>query len=408
MAYIKINGVTPTGIYVGSTAASAVYLGNVKVWEAGLPAKTMRFDFKYDHFDPTTLTDFGGIGATWTHVHDDIYDFYYNNTNWGSRTWSNAGAGGLFNTYAYRSGSSYVYPMTLHEYDVIDMNLEGVTDVSQLLGSAYKVKNLFSIRNTGSVTNFDRFLAHGTRQMLYTSIPLFDTSSATNVSMMCVNTRNVTTGALALYTQMSTQTTPPATYNGCFTNCGSDTVTGAAELAQIPTSWGGTMSSGFTVNSVGSNLYDAWDGNYCYKSQRITVPAGVSLSATASFVWDNTGHCNYHGSPDAVGNTAYLVLANPSDSTKYVVGTVQQGVWEEYSEWNSYINLPLTWSGTLSSMFTWGNLTMNDLRDSSGNVDIYVCCTGISGDAPNGGFNTIFEYSGDISDEGSVITVTVS
>jgi hypothetical protein len=41
-------------------------------------------------------------------------------------------------------------------------------------------------------------------------------------------------------------------------------------------------------------------------------------------------------------------------------------------------------------------------------VDIYVCCTGISGDAPNGGFNTIFEYSGDISDEGSVITVTVS
>lgn len=166
---------------------------------------------------------------------------------------------------------------------------------------------------------------------------------------------------------------------------------------------------GFTVTSVGSNLYNAWEGNYCYKSQRITVPADVSLSLSASFVWNNADHSNYHGSPDAVGNTAYLVLANPSDSTKYVVGTVQRGVWEEWSEWNSYINLPLTWSGTLSSMFTWGDLTMNDLRDSSGNVDIYVCCTGISGDAPNGGFNTIFEYSGDdISDEGSVITVTVS
>ena len=34
MADIKINGVTPTGIYVGSTAASAVYYGNAKVWES--------------------------------------------------------------------------------------------------------------------------------------------------------------------------------------------------------------------------------------------------------------------------------------------------------------------------------------------------------------------------------------
>ena len=210
--------------------------------QSPIPAKTMRLDFKYDHFNPITgLTDYGGIGATWTHVHDDIYDFYYNNTNWGSRAWANinGGIGGLFNTYAYR-GSSYVYPMTQHEYDVIDMNLDGVTNVSQLLGSAYKARNLFSIRNTGSVTNFDRFLAHGNRVMLYTSIPLFDTSSATNVANMCKQAKNVTTGALALYTQMSTQTNPPSSYNGCFSNCGSNTRTGKAELAQIPKSWGGT------------------------------------------------------------------------------------------------------------------------------------------------------------------------
>lgn len=210
-----------------------------------LAARSMRFDFKYDHFNPTTeLTDRGGIGATWTHVRDDIYDFYYNNTNWGSRSWANIGGGigGLFNTYGYKNGSRYVFPMTQHEYDVIDMNLEGVTDVSQLLGSAYKARNLFSIRNTGSVTNFSRFLAHGSRQMLYTSIPLFDTSSATDVSMMCTKAMEVTTGALALYTQMSTQTTPPATHSSCFTNCGAGTTTGAAELSQIPTSWGGTMA----------------------------------------------------------------------------------------------------------------------------------------------------------------------
>ena len=171
---------------------------------------------------------------------------------------------------------------------------------------------------------------------------------------------------------------------------------------------------GFTVNSVGSNVYEAWWENYCFKSQRITVPAGVSLSSTASFVWDNTGHENTHGSVDADGGKAFLVLANPSDSTKYVVGTGLQGTWNMYDEWSSNIYLPLTWSGTLSSMFTWGNLSMDDLRDTNGNVDIYVCCTysggtPISGDAPGGYFNTIYEAYGDgIDNEGSVITVTVS
>ena len=170
---------------------------------------------------------------------------------------------------------------------------------------------------------------------------------------------------------------------------------------------------GFTATSVGSNLYNAWDDAYCYKSQRITVPAGVSLSATASFVWDNTDHENTHGSVDADGGKAFLVLANPSDSTKYVVGTGLQGTWLSYDEWSSAITLPVTWGGTLSSMFSWGNLTMDDLRDTSGNVDIYVCCTysggtPISGSAPGGYFNTIYECEGDVSNEGSVITVTVS
>lgn len=239
---ISLGNTTIGTLYLGITKIGQAYLGNVKVYETGLPAKTMRFDFKYDHFNPITdLANYGGIGATWTHVRDDIYDFYYNNTNWGSRGWANlnGGIGGLFNTYAYMGGSSYVYPMTQHEYDVLDMNLDGVTDVSQLLGSAYKARNLFSIRNTGSVTNFDRFLAHGSKAMLYTSIPLFDTSSATKVTNMCKNARNVTTGALALYTQMSTQTNPPSSHSNCFSNCGVATQTGAAELAQIPSSWGG-------------------------------------------------------------------------------------------------------------------------------------------------------------------------
>jgi len=56
------------------------------------------------------------------------------------------------------------------------------------------------------------------------------------------NCTKVESGALALYQQASTQTRPPSSHTYCFRSCGSDTTTGAAELAQIPSSWGGTAS----------------------------------------------------------------------------------------------------------------------------------------------------------------------
>ena len=74
------------------------------------------------------------------------------------------------------------------------------------------------------------------------SVPLFDTSSVTNMNGTFDGCTDCATGALALYTQASTQANPPTNHSNCFTNCGRDTTTGAAELAQIPTSWGGTMS----------------------------------------------------------------------------------------------------------------------------------------------------------------------
>ena len=234
-----------------------------------LASRSMRFDFKYDHFDPTTgLIDHSDEGLIWTHVSGDVYDFHYDNADWGYRTLNIGGktvAGGLFNVYAYSGGSSIVYPMSQHKFDVLDMDLTGVTTVSSLFNSARQVQNIFSIRNTSSVTDFSGFLNHG-RTIAITSIPLFDTSSATNMANMfrecryltsipLFNTGNVTnvgymfsgclaveSGALALYQQMSTQTTPPTDHKNTFLSCGANTVTGAAELAQIPTSWGGTMA----------------------------------------------------------------------------------------------------------------------------------------------------------------------
>ena len=90
--------------------------------------------------------------------------------------------------------------------------------------------------NTHNVINFEDFMWCPYGSSLK-HVPLFDTTSATTVKNMFSACRNVESGALALYTQMANQTVPPATHSGAFRSCGSNTTTGAAELAQIPSDW---------------------------------------------------------------------------------------------------------------------------------------------------------------------------
>lgn len=122
----------------------------------------------------------------------------------------------------------------------------------------YNCTSLTSIPlfNTSSVTSFNFFLY----SCAITSIPLFDTSSVTSMNNMCKNCRSLTSiplfntssvtnmdyafeectavesGALALYQQASSQTAVPY-HIRTFRNCGAGTVTGSAELAQIPSGW---------------------------------------------------------------------------------------------------------------------------------------------------------------------------
>lgn len=73
-------------------------------------------------------------------------------------------------------------------------------------------------------------------------VPLLNTSKVTNMNAMFYYCLKVERGALALYQQASSQQNPPTSHGMTFTSCGVSTTTGAAELAQIPSSWGGTMS----------------------------------------------------------------------------------------------------------------------------------------------------------------------
>lgn len=73
-------------------------------------------------------------------------------------------------------------------------------------------------------------------------IPSFSADSVTNVVGFAQNATKVKSGALVMYNKFSSKNPLPTYDNTVFMNCGSDTVEGAAELAQIPESWGGTQA----------------------------------------------------------------------------------------------------------------------------------------------------------------------
>lgn len=261
---LSLGSTTIGALYLGSTKIGQAYLGSTKVYQSapvGLPAKTMRFDFHYDHFDPTTSLP-SITGFTWTHVEDDVYDFHFDSDVWAYKYKNPDSAEGLFNAYYPLVGS---YPMSNHQFDVIDSNLTGVTVLNRFFQAGRQVKNCV-LKNTGDVTDATS-LFYSSRKCSLVSINSLDFSSVECIDHMfrlceyltsplsitlsgsvisCTHAfdgaKRVPSGALSLYNSLSSQSTLPTIYSSCFTNCGRSTTTGAAELAQIPTTWGGTMS----------------------------------------------------------------------------------------------------------------------------------------------------------------------
>ena len=107
----------------------------------------------------------------------------------------------------------------------------------------------------------------------------------------------VTEGALAQYTWFINNNNNITNHSSTFLNCGLDTQTGAAELAQIPVGWGGTLVPASTLMTStrqsysGSNRYTSWkitgsnptwtnvkNGMYLFTSSSVSQYAGVSMN----------------------------------------------------------------------------------------------------------------------------------
>lgn len=203
----KINGVTPD-----------VYYNGVKIWPTGpnynplgLPANTIRVKFKAG-FTPAM-----GDSRTLVDGSNNIWDIYKASNDWRL----------LLQTPS--TGYGYRYNVL----QILGANTTNVTSFNNLCNTeaALTATEVFDTHNATDLTCMF-YACTGLEE-----IPLFPTDNATNVGSMFCYCYSVNSGALNIYNQMTAQANPPTSHSQTFTYCGRDTVNGAAELAQIPSTW---------------------------------------------------------------------------------------------------------------------------------------------------------------------------
>jgi len=239
-----LNGNAPSKIIYNGVEVS-LYFNGSKIWPEGdpynplnLPPNTVRVRTRNGN-PPNKGTTTSYDTATLVPGTTDVYD-------------------------VYKSGTSF-RSMLVDASNVIEVlgaNTNGITNMDYMFYYCDRLASV-SLFDTSSVTSMERMFLNcrslisvplfdtsnvTTTYYMFgacsslTSVPLFNTSKVTEMSYMFNECYKVESGALALYQQASTQTTPPTSHSNTFRYCGRDTTQGAAELAQIPTSWGGTMS----------------------------------------------------------------------------------------------------------------------------------------------------------------------
>ena len=109
-----------------------------------------------------------------------------------------------------------------------------VTNMSQMFYACSALTTL-PLFDTSKVTNFSYTF---NKCSALTNVPLFNLTAAIDIRQMFYDCTNVESGALALYQAASDKSWASSSYyRGAFYNCGVNTTTGAAELAQIPSTW---------------------------------------------------------------------------------------------------------------------------------------------------------------------------
>lgn len=177
----------------------------------GLPPFTVRVKFK-SGYTPTM-----GDSQTMVDATENVWDIKKNSTDW---------------SWLIRANKNVLKILGANSSDVENFNY-----------MCYSESNLEEVQlfDTRKATSFN-WVFRGCSKLKY--VPQFDFTQTVyqlQISAAFYGCYLVEYGALELYRKLSSSGLnlyPPS----CFTDCGRDTVTGAAELAQIPSSWGGTRA----------------------------------------------------------------------------------------------------------------------------------------------------------------------
>jgi len=198
----------------------------------GLPAYTIRIQVK-----PGTQLVQATRKGTITAVsgETDVYDVCTAGLS-NPGDWSNL----LFGGEDYDADWNPV-PVDSNVIAILGANSTGVTNMSYMCNYCISLKDV-ALFDTSSVTNASNmFNMAFSENVPFTNvlshIPDFNFTALTNASNLFRYCTKVESGALALYTRLNNLGAQITNHSRTFMNCGSDTVTGAAELAQIPSSW---------------------------------------------------------------------------------------------------------------------------------------------------------------------------
>lgn len=203
-----------------------------------LPSGTIRYMFEDTTYNPTESSH---VSSVWTRVSSDPNIWDWAPDQYGSQSLVN-----LFSGDAFGQSSLRVH--------ILGANFQGLFQPS--IQSTWRAnQNIVSVHvmDTRTVTDFQWAFSgcanlyeiaglpiqHNIYQMFLdcTSLrrlPRFEIyGSGTDVGYMFEGCRNVESGILDCYDSLLSS----SGHFACFRNCGVDTPTGAAELAQIPSDW---------------------------------------------------------------------------------------------------------------------------------------------------------------------------
>lgn len=285
---LKLGNTAIGTLYLGSTKISEAYMGSSLIYRATTPVVSypyllMEFESGYTPTTNLLYTAYRNYCA-WSQVSSSPNVWKLEIHGWMvPLTTSNVGVGFLF------CGNMQSYTGTL----TMPCKLVGSGNFDVALGGIYCL-------------SMDRMFTNCTGLTLITPIQC---PTVQNVGGMFQGCTNVEEGALAQYNWFSTYALNINNHSGTFTDCGSDTVTGLAELDQIPVGWGGNMVPASTAlttrRTVFKNNYDCWEvdttdpdtlpdwsnmnGVYIFTQSSVSSYAGVSMNRSRIAKFNNLG-----------------------------------------------------------------------------------------------------------------------